>query len=68
MNAYDVGRMVEIKPAYSMDTGTQSIWDEVAGLCGWITKVNRDDTVEVQIKNGNEINVACTRIKFLGGE
>lgn len=67
MTTQDIGRMVEIRPAYSMDTDSQSVWDEIAGCCGWITKINRDNTVDVQIKNGDEINIACTRIRFIGG-
>jgi hypothetical protein len=63
---YSIGRQVEIKPAYSMDTGTRSIWDEIAGCCGWITGV-RGDYVMVQIKNGDEVEVFCQRIRFVGG-
>lgn len=58
---------VEIKPAYSMDTGDRSIWDEIAGLCGTVVAVNRDDTAEVQIKNGDQHSVHLARLKLLGG-
>lgn len=61
---FAIGRMVEIKPAYSMDTGSQSDWDEVAGCCGWITAVKPGGYITVQIKNGDEVEVYCTRIKL----
>lgn len=61
---YRIGRHVEIKPAYSSETGARTIWDEIAGCCGWITAVC-GDYVTVQIKNGDEAEVYCQRIKLL---
>jgi len=61
---YRIGRRVEIKPAYSMDTGTRSIWDEIAGCEGHIVAV-RGDYVDVQIKNGDEVEVFCQRLTLL---
>ena len=63
---YSIGRQVEIKPAYSHETNDRTIWDEIAGCAGWITGTN-GDYVMVQIKNGDEVEVFCQRIKFVGG-
>lgn len=63
---YSIGRQVEIKPAYSSETNSRSVWDEHTGCCGWITSVS-GDYVTVQIKNGDEVEVFCQRIKFIGG-
>jgi hypothetical protein len=65
-----VGAEVEIKPAYSCETESSSIWDKIAGCAGVITEILHDatgapnDYVLVQIKNGDEVEVYVTRLKF----
>lgn len=64
-----VGSIVEIRPAYSSETGYQSVWDEIAGceaevLAIWFS----DDTVDVRIKNGDETRIAWSRLKDLGAK
>ena len=59
-----VGLVVEIKPAYSSLTGERSEWDEIAGCQATILSVRDNDTVDVQIKNGDEHNVHIARLKL----
>ncbi len=60
-----VGRRVEVRPAFSSETGDRSIWDEIAGCEATILRVFvADDTCDVQITNGDEVNVHVGRLKF----
>jgi hypothetical protein len=60
-----VGRVVEILPAYQCDTDARTGWDEIAGCEARIIAVHsHNDTVDVQIKNGDEFNVHVHRLKF----
>jgi hypothetical protein len=68
MTTADIGRMVEIRPAYQMDTDARTGWDEIAGCCGWIVRIEPNGEVVVQIKNGDECHVHPARLKMIGGE
>lgn len=65
-----VGAEVEIRPGYSSETGERTNWDEIAGCAGVITQIRRDrhgnpiDYVDVQIKNGDEVEVHIHRLKL----
>ena len=63
----EVGCAVEIKPAYSMDTGSRSIWDEIAGCAAIVVSV-RGAYADVEIKGrcryeGDYENVHIDRLK-----
>ncbi len=65
-----IGAEVEIKPGFECSTGERTSWDEIAGCVGVITQIRRDrlgnpnDYVDVQIKNGDEVEVHVHRLKF----
>lgn len=59
-----IGEPVEILPAYSCETDSRSIWDEVAGCAGTITGVRSDGYVMVQVRNGDEWEIATSRLSF----
>ncbi len=46
-----VGYTYEIQPAYSMDNGPRSLYDDVTGCMCEVVQVLREGDVEVQIQN-----------------
>lgn len=60
----NVGSRIEILPAYSSETHSRSIWDEVAGCEVTVTAILRDGSLDVTTRTGIEANVPRTRIKL----
>lgn len=62
-----LGQRCEIRPAYSMDTGDHSIWDEIAG-CECRVIAVRGEYADVQLRNGEEVNVHLGRLRVRWSE
>lgn len=58
-----IGSVVEILPAFNSDTGERDIWDEIAGCEAVVLSVRPNDTADVRIRNGDEINVHLHRLR-----
>lgn len=64
MNRFFPGQVVEIKPAYEMDTGSRTGWDNTAGCEAEIVRECRaSNDVEVYIRGIGEVFVNAARIK-----
>jgi hypothetical protein len=56
------GSTVEILPAYEMDTGYRSNFDEISGVQAEVLRICGRDA-EVRILNGDECFVSMSRLK-----
>lgn len=60
-----VGSFVEVLPAYSMDTGDRSIWDDIAGCEAEVLEFRPDNDARVYIRGIGEEFVNIRRLKLL---
>lgn len=59
-----VGLPFTIRAAYSIETGARTDWDEWAGCCGVVLAVHPDDTCDVRLRGGREVNIHIGRLRF----
>lgn len=62
----DIGQRVEILPAYSSETGAQTIEDEIACCEAVVLSHGTSGYHLVRLRNGEEHEVYVTRLRWLG--